>query len=407
MMATMLMSKRQAPRTHPTMRRPAASLVVQPRERPCVCGGTCSAGRAQHSADDAQHVWTKPIPPAVDEALAIPGDPLDAETRTHMESRFGHDFGKVRVHHDTGAAASALAVEALAYTVGHDIVMGCGQFSPSTATGRRLLAHELAHVVQYSTGEVASAGDPVLQRAGFGDVKTAEAAQNGEVQPPVDLAAGLPMPDCRTRFAEMFWIDAIYHPQTPECCFAQISLRDDPNRQGIFRADHLIEGRPDCDYGDQQHHDFWIGPWRILDITPTLMTVMNMWGEEETLDLQGFGSVRGEAVTTRSQRASAVPKPADPLPEHIVENSQGLLGKVYNIRYDTQCDAVHFLPIAPDKPSISYRWDPVQQEYVDNRDPTNTKTPGQLEQLTGIILKEYQDGGWQGKNCGDLPPWAL
>ncbi len=407
MMATMLMSRRPAPRTSTTLLRRAASLVAQPRRRPCACGGTCSTCRARHAGEDAQHVWTRPIPPIVNETLAVPGDPLDAETRAQMESRFGHDFGKVRVHHDTGAAASALAVEALAYTVGHDIVMGRGQFSPDSSSGRQLLAHELAHVVQYSKGEVASVGGPVLQRAGFGDVKTAEAAQSEEAQPPVDLVAGLPMPDCRTRFAEMFWIDAIYHPQTPECCFAQISLRDDPNRQGIFRADHLIEGRPDCDYGDQQHHDFWIGPWRILDITPTLMTVMNMCGEEETLDLQGFGRVRGEAVTTRSQETSAAPKPADPLPKHIVENSQGLLGKIYNIRYDTQCDAVYFQPTDPAKPSLSYKWDPVQEVYVDNSDPTNTKTPGQLEKLTGIVLKEYQDGGWQGKNCGDLPRWAL
>jgi hypothetical protein len=106
-----------------------------------------------------------------------------------MESRFGHDFGRVRVHHDSKAADSAAAVQARAYTVGQDVVMGSGQFSPDTSMGRGLLAHELAHVVQQSRGGAASVGGPILQRAGFGEVKTAEATQNGELQSFDDLAA--------------------------------------------------------------------------------------------------------------------------------------------------------------------------------------------------------------------------
>jgi Domain of unknown function (DUF4157) len=69
-----------------------------------------------------------------------------------MESRFGHDFGKVRIHADTGAAASARALHAHAYTVGSDIAFAPGRYSPHTAPGRRLLAHELAHVVQQGAG---------------------------------------------------------------------------------------------------------------------------------------------------------------------------------------------------------------------------------------------------------------
>jgi hypothetical protein len=65
-----------------------------------------------------------------------------------MEPRFGHDFGRVRVHTNTKAADSARAVNADAYTVGRDVVFGAGRFTPGTSEGRRLLAHELTHVVQ-------------------------------------------------------------------------------------------------------------------------------------------------------------------------------------------------------------------------------------------------------------------
>lgn len=65
-----------------------------------------------------------------------------------MESRFGHDFGGVRVHTNGQAASSAEAVSAKAYTLGRDIVFGPGQYRPGTRLGRTLLAHELAHVLQ-------------------------------------------------------------------------------------------------------------------------------------------------------------------------------------------------------------------------------------------------------------------
>src|SRR5205085_2241251 len=65
-----------------------------------------------------------------------------------MEARFGHNFSQVRVHADARAAESAHATNALAYTVGHDIVFGAGQYGPHSTTGQHLLAHELAHVVQ-------------------------------------------------------------------------------------------------------------------------------------------------------------------------------------------------------------------------------------------------------------------
>lgn len=90
----------------------------------------------------------KGAPGIVHDVLRSPGQPLEASTRTLMESRFGHDFSRVRVHADTQAAESARAVNAQAYTVGSQIVFGAGQYAPVMSEGRQLLAHELAHVVQ-------------------------------------------------------------------------------------------------------------------------------------------------------------------------------------------------------------------------------------------------------------------
>jgi hypothetical protein len=87
-------------------------------------------------------------PPIVHEVLRSPGQPLDGSTRGLMESCFGQDFSHVRVHTDSKSSRSAEAVNALAYTVGHDVVFGTGQYTPGTSAGQRLMAHELTHVVQ-------------------------------------------------------------------------------------------------------------------------------------------------------------------------------------------------------------------------------------------------------------------
>ena len=89
----------------------------------------------------------------VEKALRVAergGTPLNRELRGFFETCFGQDFSRVRVHCDNEAAAGARAVGARAYTFGHNIVFGSGQFAPSTADGRHLLAHEMAHVAQQS-----------------------------------------------------------------------------------------------------------------------------------------------------------------------------------------------------------------------------------------------------------------
>ncbi len=101
-------------------------------------------------------------PPVVHEVLHSPGQALDEGTRDLMERRFGHDFSGVRVHTDSKAAQAAQSVNALAYTVGRNVVFGPGQYVPGSGAGRRLLAHELAHTVQ-QRGAAEPAGGLVLE----------------------------------------------------------------------------------------------------------------------------------------------------------------------------------------------------------------------------------------------------
>lgn len=82
------------------------------------------------------------------------GSPLDTETRTDMETRFGHDFGDVRVHTDGAAHDSAKSVNAQAYTVGSNIVFQRDKYDPGSDSGKHMLAHELTHVVQQRSGPV-------------------------------------------------------------------------------------------------------------------------------------------------------------------------------------------------------------------------------------------------------------
>jgi hypothetical protein len=111
----------------------------------------CSVSAAPQSAA---------APPIVHEVLCSAGQPLDHATRTFFEPRLGHDLSGVRTHTDSRAAQSAAAVDALAYTSGRDIVFSNGQYSPGTASGQRLLAHELAHVAQQERSQTA----PSVQR---------------------------------------------------------------------------------------------------------------------------------------------------------------------------------------------------------------------------------------------------
>ncbi len=107
-------------------------------------------------------------PASVDHVLSGSGRPLEPALQHDMGQRFGHDFSGVRVHTGGAAEQSARDVNAKAYTVKNNVVFGAGQFSPGSQEGRKLLAHELTHVVQQSSGFVQSAS---LQRWSWTEIK--------------------------------------------------------------------------------------------------------------------------------------------------------------------------------------------------------------------------------------------
>jgi hypothetical protein len=88
------------------------------------------------------------------------GSPLDSGVRGFMEQRMGQDFSDVRIHTGGKADESARSISAQAYTVGSDVVFRSGAFQPGTPTGQRVIAHELAHVVQQKAGPVAGTSAP-------------------------------------------------------------------------------------------------------------------------------------------------------------------------------------------------------------------------------------------------------
>jgi hypothetical protein len=146
-------------------------------QRQCACGkvagpdGECAECKKKRESGPTLQRKSGPAaapghssmeaPPIVHDVLRSPGRPLDSGTRAFMEPRFGYDFGRVRVHADARAAKSAEVVNAQAYTVGNQLVFAAGRYSPHALEGRRLLAHELTHVVQQRGAGASSAVEMV------------------------------------------------------------------------------------------------------------------------------------------------------------------------------------------------------------------------------------------------------
>jgi Domain of unknown function (DUF4157) len=141
-------------------------------QRKCACGNHTASGECETCAKKndtrlqryrrTQHPdradRTGSAPEIVHEAIRTSGQSLERNTRDFMEARFGHDFSHVRLHTDATAARSARAVNALAYTVGRHVAFATGQYAPQSDPGRKLLAHELAHVAQQGTAPASPAG---------------------------------------------------------------------------------------------------------------------------------------------------------------------------------------------------------------------------------------------------------
>jgi Domain of unknown function (DUF4157) len=163
-------------------------------------GGESNRGLApRRSTQEQELVDGDTAPRDVETVLDGAGHSLDHATLGHFQTAFGHDFSTVRVHTDERAAASAASLSARAYTIGRHIVFGRREYEPGTGAGRRLLGHELAHVVQQSRGGLAPIlpGHPGLEAAA--DHAADQAVRGTSVQVAGSSAVGIA---CKTLFEE-------------------------------------------------------------------------------------------------------------------------------------------------------------------------------------------------------------
>lgn len=129
----------------------------------------------------------------VNKVLASNGEPLDQHTQSFMSNRFGYNFADVRIHNNSIAAKSASSINARAYTSGNNIVFNEGQYSPGTSDGKKLLAHELTHVVQQKHGAVQKKIQRVSDAEFEGFHHLDEAIADGTMTPDGIMGASYPI----------------------------------------------------------------------------------------------------------------------------------------------------------------------------------------------------------------------
>ena len=180
--------RRERERQPPVQRR-----IVQ---RHCACGGTCGPCASAALDENRRVVQMSASGDFASDGAVLPGgsgEPMTEPLRVAMESRFGSDFRGVRIHADGAAAAAAGAMHAEAFTSGRDVYFAAGRYAPQSEDGQRLLAHELAHVVQQSggaapgrvagqlgDGAIVGAHDDPLEREAD---RSADAVLRGETAP--------------------------------------------------------------------------------------------------------------------------------------------------------------------------------------------------------------------------------
>jgi hypothetical protein len=180
-----------ADRLQEIRRDPAGGPRRRGRPRTCACGGAIHAGgecaacaaRRRREAPAGVH-GSAVVPASALGVLRSAGRPLDTAVRSRMEAHFRHDFRRVRIHAGAAAASASREVGARAFTVGHQVVLARGEYRPGTPAGDRLLAHELAHVVQQGNDGGADLGTG-RERLERGARQAAMALDAGRQAPPM------------------------------------------------------------------------------------------------------------------------------------------------------------------------------------------------------------------------------
>lgn len=164
---TLIQNKSISNAITPLQKHSTASMQRQPieeEEEEELQAKSNEQGASQTPSHASQHVRS---------LNSIAGQSLPNTTRNFFETRFGQDFSRVRIHNDSQSAQSATEIQAMAYTSGDNIVFAPGHYAPESHEGKRLLAHELTHVLQQRThaGTIRRVASP----AGEGAARTGQA----------------------------------------------------------------------------------------------------------------------------------------------------------------------------------------------------------------------------------------
>jgi hypothetical protein len=252
-------------------------------------------------------------PPIVDEVLSSPGQPLDSATRAFMEPRFGEDFSRVRVHTDAQAAESASAINARAFTVNRNIVFGSAEYLPASDSGRQLLSHELAHVLQQSVSTRSlgshSTDTEAMRDAGHVLQRQPKAKQQKQ-------EAGIPRPYLdQVTFQKLLekWsvLDKLKHPLVDELAKAYVSRPGKPSdmpsmviRTQIYEgSERHYAGHHEPDYGEVYNAIFGVFDIKKVDKSGkvTEWTLGEVANRPKSLGEQteeGLKFVAGDALDT-------------------------------------------------------------------------------------------------------------
>lgn len=230
----------------PTLQRACASCAAG--EPTCPKCEAENQGLVQRQAEHASNAGGS-VPDSFVHSLG-PGQPLDSNTRAFFEPRFGYDFSQVRLHTDARAAESARAVNALAYTVGRDVVFAAGQYAPA-AGGRRLLAHELSHVVQQGAAQSVDGGAPADPSGQLVLQRQAGPSGGGAAlcSPPSDCPA-----DFCTPFSSQLVAEAVRAASAP-ILLAGIAVKVSPRVVPLWNQ-YLFGGASSQDLSSQFGADF-------------------------------------------------------------------------------------------------------------------------------------------------------
>jgi hypothetical protein len=149
-------------------------------------------------------------------SLGSSGQALPQSSRSFFEPRFGQDFSSVRIHTDSVAAKSAQSINALAYTTGNNIVFNSGQYSPDSESGKKLMAHELTHVVQQSATNLSNVQRITCPEGATAPATVAPGVRNDidtRAQNIIDRAADATVPIATRATRAVSDIVCAYYPQ--------------------------------------------------------------------------------------------------------------------------------------------------------------------------------------------------